>query len=178
MTGRLLILALGFALLVVFLIGAPTWLDLFSGPRANAFTYMFRYGGLLLGLALLYGAARAWIAPGRWAAAALVSAGVLAVGALATPIDNLEPAISNPSAVAQNLGKKMTPGLYDALTWVREETPTDAVIAVNNQWVDPANRAPLAVHLLSLRRAPGVLGRLGLFPAPLAIVDMRTWRWG
>jgi hypothetical protein len=144
MTRRLLILALGFGLLVVLLIGAPIWLDLFSGPRATAFTYIFRYGGLLLGLALLYAAARAWIAPGRWAAAALVSAAVLTVGALATPIDNLEPAISNPSAVAQNLGKKMTPGLYEALTWVREETPTDAVIAVNNQWIDPANRAPLA----------------------------------
>jgi hypothetical protein len=144
MTGRLLFLGLGLGLLVVFLVGSPIWLDLFSGSRATAFTYMFRYGGLLLGLALLYVAARVWIAPGRWAAAALVSAGVLAVGALATPIDNLEPAISNPSAVAQNLGKKMTPGLYDALSWVREETPIDAVIAVNNQWIDPANKAPLA----------------------------------
>ena len=140
---RLGALALGFCVVVIFLIGAPAWFDLFTGSRATAFTYMFRYGGLLLALVLLYAAARRWVGPGGWAAGALASGAVLAVGALATPIDNLEPAISNPTAAAENLTKKMTPNLYGALTWIRDETPTDAVIAVNNQWVDPANRAPL-----------------------------------
>jgi hypothetical protein len=137
------VLGLGFCLVAVALIGAPTWFDPFSGPRAIAYTYMFRYGGLLVALVLLYAAARAW-AGSRWGAGALVSAAILAVGALATPIDNLEPVISNPTAASQNLTKKMTPGLYGALTWIRDETPTDTVIAVNNQWIDPGNKAPLA----------------------------------
>jgi hypothetical protein len=37
----------------------------------------------------------------------------------------------------------VTPGLYEAMTWIRDETPEDAVIAVNNQWVDPGNVVPL-----------------------------------
>ena len=140
---RLAALGLAFLLIVAGLMAAPTRLDLFSGPHSLAFTYMFRYGGLLLALALLYAAARRWIGPTRWAAGALVSAALLAVGALATPIDNLELAITNPAAAEQNLGKKMTPRLYGALTWIRDKTATDSVIAVNNQWWDAANSVPL-----------------------------------
>lgn len=136
-------LALAFLLVIAVLMAAPTWLDLFTGPRGNAFTYMFRYGGLLLALSLLYVAARRWIGAQRWAAAALVSAGLLAVGALATPIDYVEPAITTPAAARNNLGKQMTPTLYGALSWIRDDTPADSVIAVNNQWIDAANSVPL-----------------------------------
>jgi hypothetical protein len=140
---RLVVLGLAILLTVVGLMGAPTWLDLFSGPRSDALTYMFRYGGLLLALALLYAAARRWLGPTRWAAGAVVSAAVLAVGALATPLDNLEPALTDPAAAEENLGKEMTPGLHGALTWVRDTTPADSVVAVNNQWIDDANTIPL-----------------------------------
>jgi hypothetical protein len=140
---RLAALGLAFLLVLVALMGAPIWLDLFSGPRADAFTYMFRYGGLLLAVALLYAAARRWIGPTRWAAGALVSAAVLAVGALATPINYLEPVLTNPGAAEKNLGKTMTPSLYGALTWVRDATPADSVVAVNNHWIDEANALPL-----------------------------------
>jgi hypothetical protein len=29
------------------------------------------------------------------------------------------------------------------LDWIRDETPDDSVVAVNNQWIDPGNQAPL-----------------------------------
>ena len=105
---------------------------------------MFRYGGLLLVLALLYLAARRWIGPTRWAAAALVSAALLAVGALATPIDNLKPAITDPALAAENLGKNDDPRpLRRAWHGSAMRRRPSAVIAVNNQWIDPANLVPL-----------------------------------
>lgn len=142
-TWHLAALAAAFGVVLVGLIGIPTWLDLFSGPRATAFDYMFRYGGLVLALILLYVAARRLFGPRRWIAGALVSGGILAVGALATPIDNLEPALTDPAAVKRNFGKSMTPDLYGALRWIRDETPTGSVIAVNNQWIDAADASPL-----------------------------------
>jgi hypothetical protein len=141
--NRMAVLGLVFLLVLVALIGAPAWLDPFSGPRAEASTYMLRYGGLALALVVLYVAARAWIGPTRWAAAALVSAALLVVGALATPFDTLAPAARHPDAGGFGVFKEMSPDLYAALTWVRDHTPTDSLIAVNNQWVDTANTSPL-----------------------------------
>ncbi len=42
-----------------------------------------------------------------------------------------------------DLGKTMTPGLYGALAWIRDETPVDSVVAVNNQWIDANDQVPL-----------------------------------
>jgi hypothetical protein len=139
------LVALGFAAAasITALIALPTSLDLFTGPRANALTYMLRYAGLILTLVLLYAAGRRWLGPGRWAAGALVSAALLGVGALATPFDNLKPALTSRAGAQVSLGKTMSPELYRALTWIRDQTPTDAIVAVNNQWIDPANTVPL-----------------------------------
>ena len=41
-------------------------------------------------------------------------------------------------------GKRLTLALYGALAWIRDNTPSSAVIAVNNQWTDTTNRVPLA----------------------------------
>ena len=82
---RIAVIGLAFAAATAALIGLPTSLGLFTGPRANALTYLFRYAGLLVPLVLLYAAGRRWLGPTRWGAAALVSAALLGVGALATP---------------------------------------------------------------------------------------------
>jgi hypothetical protein len=136
-------LAVAFAVVTAALIGLPTSVGLFTGPRANALTYMVRYAGLMLALVLLYAAGRRWLGPRRWGAAALVSVALLGVGALATPIDSLKPAIADSGSEGVGIGKTMTPGLYGALDWIRDETPDDSVVAVNNQWIDPGNQAPL-----------------------------------
>jgi hypothetical protein len=128
---RLAALAIGFLVLLVGLIVAPVALDFFSGPNASAHTYMFLYGGLLLALALLYLTARRWIGGGRWAAVALLSGALLVIGLLDTPINKLEPSLSNPGAGTQS-GRRITPELYGAMSWIRDNTPSDSVIAVNN----------------------------------------------
>jgi hypothetical protein len=146
MSGRWLqiaVIGLAFAAATAALIGLPTSLGLFTGPRANALTYLVRYAGLLLLLILLYAAGRRWLGPTRWGAAALVSAALLGVGALATPIDSLKPAIAGSTGTGVDLGKTMSPGLYDALVWIRDETPVDSVVAVNNQWIDTNDQVPL-----------------------------------
>src|SRR5262249_34403256 len=90
------------------------------------------YGGLAVVLALLYAVARRWIGPTRWAAAALLCGAVVAVGTLDTPIGRLLPYLTNPPPVPE-AGHRITPEMYHALTWIRGRTPSNSVIAVNNQ---------------------------------------------
>ena len=139
--SRMVALGLAAATAIGALIALPTSLEVFTGPRANALTYMLRYAGLILTLILLYAAGRRWL--GRWAAGALVTAALLGVGALATPFDNLKPALRSGSGAQVSLGKTMSPDLYRALSWIRDQTPSDSIVAVNNQWIDPANTVPL-----------------------------------
>jgi hypothetical protein len=138
---RIAAIALSSLVVIAALMGAPSWLHLFAGPHSDPHRYLFWYGGLLVFLLLLYAVARKWLGPTRWPAAALVCGAVLTVGALDTPLDSLVPTLANPGLAAHNFGKPLTPELYRALTWIRDETPTDSVIAVNNQWIDPANKA-------------------------------------
>lgn len=140
---RFILLAMAFACVVVALVVVPETTDPFSGAREMAITYMTRYGVLVVALVLLYWAGRRWVGPTRWPAAALVTLALLMVGALATPFDNLKAAVSGDSG-GVSLGTTLSPDLYAALRWIREDTPTDAVIAVNNPWVDAANTVPLA----------------------------------
>jgi hypothetical protein len=145
LTGRVLRLAALGAVWVAALaalIWAPLHFDLFTGPSAGGDLYLFWYGCLLALLVLLYAAARVVVRSSRWPAVALVCAAVVAVGALDTPIDSLYGAVRGYGKIES--GKRMTPELYRALTWVRDNTPTNAVIAVNNHWIDPTNVAPLA----------------------------------
>jgi hypothetical protein len=129
---RLALLGVACALIIAGLMLAPKHLHLFSGPHRDANTYLFWYGGLALVLALLYAAARRWIGPSPWAAAALVCGAVVAVGALDTPIGKLAPALTNLPPTPES-GHRITPELYEALTWIRDQTPAESVIAVNNQ---------------------------------------------
>jgi hypothetical protein len=72
-----------------------------------------------------------------------VSGAVLVAGALDTPIDYLQPALTTPAGTTLDVRRPLTPEVYGALSWIREETPPDSVIAVNNQWVDAGRRIPL-----------------------------------
>jgi hypothetical protein len=139
---RFTVLIAVFAVLLAVIVVVPEVADLFPGPRELAITYMVRYGLLALALILLYLAGRRWIGPTRWPAAALATVAILLVGALATPFDNLRAAVDGDSGGA-SLGKPMSPELYRGLVWIRENTSTDAVLAVNNQWIDSADAVPL-----------------------------------
>jgi hypothetical protein len=118
---------------LALLIAAPENLDLFTGTQALSQTYLYFYAGLLLLLALMYVAARRWAGPTRWAATALVCGAVIAVGMLDVPMGWLVPGLANPPDAPQ-VGKRLTPEIYDALRWIRDNTPSDAVLAVNNQY--------------------------------------------
>jgi hypothetical protein len=145
MEGRWLRFAVfmaAFACVVTAIVVVPEAADPFQGPRERAITYLVRYGALILGLALLYLIGRRWMGPTRWPAAAMVTAALVLVGAFATPFDNLRAAVENAPGGA-SLGKPMSPGLYRGLTWIRDNTPTDSVLAVNNQWIDAADTVPL-----------------------------------
>jgi hypothetical protein len=143
-TRRFAALGLGWLLILAGLMYAPLHLHLFSGanpeglqlflgPHRDGDIYLFWYGGLVLTLALLYATARRWIGPARWGALALLCGAVLVVGILDAPIGKLIPALTN-APVTQEKGRRITPELYGALTWIRDNTPADSVIAVNDQY--------------------------------------------
>ena len=129
--SRLIGLGLAWLVLLGALMAAPDALDLFSGPRSSAYSYMLWYGGFAISVGLLYLAARRWIGPTRWPAAALVCFALLVAGVLDVPSSKLEPALSNPTPSVES-GRRLTPELHRALVWIRRETPDDAVIAVND----------------------------------------------
>lgn len=128
---RIAALALGWLAFLAALVAVPLSVGMFSGPLHDAYTYLVLYGALGLSLVVLYMAAKRWVASTRWVAASLLCAAVLLVGALDTPIDNLVSALTNPPA-APSAGRRMTRRLYGALTWIRDRTTPDSVIAVNS----------------------------------------------
>jgi hypothetical protein len=128
---RLALLALGCALAIAALMLAPKHLHLFPGPHRNPDTYLFWYVGFALTLALFYATARRWFGATHWPAVALVCGAVLAVGALDTPISRLVPDLTNPPQ-APAVGHQITPQLYGALTWIRDRTPGESVVAIND----------------------------------------------
>jgi hypothetical protein len=124
-----LIVASGVLLLAAVFI-VPVHLDVTRGTR-----YLLWYGGLVGALTLLYAMARAWLRPNRWVAPLLVAGALVAVGALDKPVDTLKPALVNPPEEATS-GRRLTPALHRALVWIREATPTDAVLAVNSHYTE------------------------------------------
>lgn len=89
-------------------------------------------GGMLIGLL-----ARSR----RLTTAALGAAlGLIGVGAFDAPVDRFSDVISAErlavtiSSPSTNLSYGLTPGMYGGLTWVRENTPADSEIAVNNHY--------------------------------------------
>ncbi|MEA2305609.1 MAG: hypothetical protein QOH43_2889, partial [Solirubrobacteraceae bacterium] len=141
--ARIALLAGAWVAFVVVLMVVPRQFD-FAGSMAESHVYVFWYGGMFIGLGVLYWAARALLGPRRWAAAALASGALVFVGALDTPIDSLYGVTRGQAGSLP--GASLSPDLYEALSWIRDKTPTDAVLAVNNQWYLPGERAPLAFN--------------------------------
>jgi hypothetical protein len=56
---------------------------------------------------------------------------ILVVGALDTPVNKLASAFHTHKKTPPT-GRRLTPELYDALTWIRSHSDSQAVIAVNN----------------------------------------------
>jgi hypothetical protein len=115
------------------LIALPLLLGHPDAADGNARMYLAWYGGLVVLLIAFYALLRRRAS--RWrligAEAILVCAAIVALGFIDTPVDRVVPAvIDRPPAVADREGA--TPDLLQALSWVREETPTDSVVAVSN----------------------------------------------
>ncbi len=116
---------------------APTGLDLFTGPRGEAYTYMFRYGGLLLALVC------------SRTGATLDRAGVGSRGALSERVQGWSAA---PRSIQSRHHESRR---WQSRTWARDDPELHraltgsatrrrgSVIAVNNQWIDEANGVPL-----------------------------------
>jgi hypothetical protein len=113
------------------LLVAPARLDLFQAGDEQASRYLFLFGGVAVCLGAIYAVARRWVGPTRWPAAALVCVAVMVVGAIDTPLGRLEPAFEPDDPIEE--GRRLTPELYHALTWIRDHSSTDTVLAVNNQ---------------------------------------------
>jgi hypothetical protein len=62
-----------------------------------------------------------------------VCGAVVLVGAIDIPVQKIRPALSASIAPDADV---MSPELYDALTWIRDETPQESVIAVNDQMTE------------------------------------------
>lgn len=127
-TARVTGAAAAAALLLAAVFVVPVHLDLGRGDR-----YVLWYGGLIAALAVIYLVGRRVLGPSRWPAAILVCGGILAVGALDKPVDTLKPGLFDLRGETA-AGRRVTPDLYRALEWVRDETPNDAVVAVNSHF--------------------------------------------
>jgi hypothetical protein len=136
-------LALGFAALFTLLVGGPSWFDIFAGDsQIVVHTYLWWYGGLIVLLLALYAGGRLLLGAGK-GAALLATGGVLAAAAVGIPLDYGLPALHNRTArAAAALAKPVTPDLYRGLRWISDNTPSGSVLAVNNHWVDFANKEP------------------------------------
>jgi hypothetical protein len=130
MRRRMVVLGIACAVAIVALIAAPSSFELFSGRARIAHTYMFLYGGLAIVLGFVAFAATRWIGSTRWPAAALITGGLVLAGAFDVALNDVKPALARPSGTKS--GRALTPALFRALTWLRDRTPTDSVIAVNN----------------------------------------------
>jgi hypothetical protein len=72
-------------------------------------------------------------------------AAVAVIALLNTPVDSVIPAIDHylhgQPTYAQG-GRELTPNLYGGLIWIRQHAPSDAVVAVNNQYVGDDDSGP------------------------------------
>ena len=113
------------AVLLAALVIAPLHLGLGPGDR-----YLLWYLGLAALVTLVWLGGRAFLRSPGWAAVA-AGAVILAAGLLDRPVETVEPALFDPPG-ADESGRRLTPELHGALTWVRDNTATDAVLAVNS----------------------------------------------
>jgi hypothetical protein len=129
--ARLVAVGTAAGLAILLLLLAPARLDLLQGRDEQPLRYLVLFGGLAVCMVVLYAVAGRWVGPTRWPAAALVCVAIVALGAIDTPLRRLGPAFEPDPPVEE--GRRMTPALYHALTWIRDHSSTDAVLAVNNQ---------------------------------------------
>lgn len=135
---RALVIGGAWLALLIVVMRAPLDLDLFVGPDVLAQTHIFWYAGLAASLVLLIPAAYVFLAPARWWAGALISAALLIVGAIGTFSNYIIPALASTTTPQQwTASETLAPGKFAALSWIRDNTPTDSVVAVNNS--DPYN---------------------------------------
>jgi hypothetical protein len=140
---RLVVFALGWLAVLAAVMEVPLRLTWFHGRQTEAQRYALWYAALFLSVALLYVIARRRLGPTRWPAASLACAAVLTVGFLDAPGDYLAPAVARKGdVVVDPLFKPLSVELYRSLAWVRDHTPSSAVLAVNNQWLGRARTAP------------------------------------
>ncbi len=119
----------GLGLLAAAMI-VPARLHTDTDPDELARTYLWAYLGLAVGLAVVAVACSRWLRGGRWIGAGVVTLVVLAAGALDRPIELRRSGFGTTAPVTE--GRRLTPELHRALTWIRDSTPDDAVVAVNN----------------------------------------------
>ena len=116
--------AIAWVALVVLLAHLPSS----EGSDAQALRYV---GLLVLGAAAIAGASV--LRSTRAHAARLVVVLAFAAAAVNVPLDTIEPlASARRSGTSLSRGDDVTPSFYDALTWIRRNTPQDAVLAVNH----------------------------------------------
>ena len=91
-------------------------------------TYVFAYGTLAVGIILLV-ALGSRLRHGRSVAVRVATAMILVAGLLYTPLELVHRPLR---PVATVNGRRITPQLYRAMAWIRDHTPGETVIAVNN----------------------------------------------
>ncbi len=111
---------------ICLLIAAPFVIGLDDGDDPDRYVLLYLGFAALLGLSYVVLRRRA----GGGTAALVVAAAVVAVGMIGAPVDRIVPALTDRAAESDER-TGLTPGLHDGLAWVRDETPTDSVIAVD-----------------------------------------------
>ena len=121
----------GWLVLLLIVMRAPFDLSLFSGDDAEVQTLIFSYGGLAITLILLLLAVRKWLTPVGWWTGASICAALLLVGTIGTFSNYVAPAFRSNTEPTVPTPESLTPARFDALTWIRDHTEKDSVIAVN-----------------------------------------------
>ena len=125
-------MALGLVvILLAVVVAVPLLLDPSSGPVAQSRAYLLWYGGLLAVAAGVYAFARHRLGAESAVGAVLALSLVAGAGFLATPVEELVPAVDGP-APRSSARSDLTPGLLEGLTWIRDHSSEDDIIAVSN----------------------------------------------
>jgi hypothetical protein len=131
-------------LAVLALVALPSPLGIYDAPAERGSSLLLRYLGLALILVVLYLGLRR-VTASRWPAAAVCTGLVILIGALGTPFGFLIPAARGIDATAPN-DNQLSPELYEALLWMREEVPFDENFAVNNDGLAQFNYTAFSEH--------------------------------
>ena len=129
-TGFVLSLAIGLVILAAAML-IPEHFQNSADPSSVARTYIFSFSVLVGGLIAVALVASHAIRQARWAVVCVSAVAVIGAGLLDTPVESVEPGL-HPSGPPE-AGRRITPELFSAMTWIRDNTPADSVIAVKEQ---------------------------------------------